>query len=242
MLTLIGSLATLAILGAQTSASVTPLPQGVTINSQAAYAYGSKQLPDLLFSYDPKTINFEKASPAMVEAAAVPGTWAFMGSDGKVYDEVPKLDAVPFWIYAAFADAKSAKQCRYVLVDGLIPQPYEIIPARGDIAGVEFDGAATVLRDCGHGFETVSKENYESVFDPSFGSGDLSGNEPTPEFRNDAVPAALAKDYVDRLIKAFGGKAALQSRLDVATGGASFSDLPILKTALIAAGLKIPSR
>jgi hypothetical protein len=218
------------------------LPTGVTINGQAHYAYGQTRLPDLPFSYDPKAVSFDRASVPMIEAVVGPGTWGFLGSDGKEYERPLNLATVPFWQYASYVDTASKNRCRYNLIDGFLPAPYDKIPLAEAIKGVEEEASTAVIRNCGRGFEVVSREVYGSVFDNDydFMSPYLAEYNLTSEPVGKAVPDGLAKDYVTRLIHAFGSRQTLQSQLNRVGKHGDFLDR--LKAALLAEGLTIPTR
>jgi hypothetical protein len=107
-------------------------------------------------------------------------------------------------------------RCRYALIDGLTPNQYEPQPEVGRISVHQQGDSAAVLRNCGRGFEVVSREAYGSIFDEPFESAHLRGKGGPPVGAD--VAEGLARDYVRRLITAFGGKSALrrafgQSRL-----------------------------
>ncbi|HEY2071775.1 MAG TPA: hypothetical protein VGG48_19600 [Rhizomicrobium sp.] len=206
------------------------------------YVIGNdKTLPDLPLSYDPTLVHFQRAPAAMVETDFEDGAdWGFVDASGKAFIRPLDLTEVPFWIYATYESRDSHGTCRYALIDGLVPSLYKNIPAEGKVSVVESDANAAVVRDCGNGgFELVSRESYDSALYYPYKSAYLA-HLGGPQISDDTVAKGLARDYVERLLDAFGGPAPLQKKLDeAATRTGSETIAPVLYRALIAAGLRV---
>ena len=209
--------------------------------SPVSYIFGDfKNLPDIPASYDPKLVQFPKATVAMIAADIGKGnSWSVYGSNGRTHLEALNLATIPFWIYAEYRDIKPKLTCQYVLIDGLVPASYKSIPEAGKIAVGEDEANAAVLKDCGKGFELVSREVYGSIFDAPFRSAYLTGEK---RVVGAEIAKGLAHDYVEKLLNAFGGRAQLQKKLNEAdkrpNPTQSFSDVPkLLKSELVAAGI-----
>jgi hypothetical protein len=221
----------------------TSVVAGVNSSPTTRYVFvGAKALPDIPLSYDPKDIHFQRPSIPMVAADLGEGnSYSRYGSNGKLYAGSLNLNTIPFWVYAQYLDAKPSTKCQYVLMDGLTPRSYEPIPKSGNVMVVENEANAAVLRNCGAGFEVVSRESYGSIFDAPFRSAYLAaGNN---QVIGDEIPMGLARDYVNRLLGAFGGRVALQKRLDEAgkqnSGTQTFDDIPkLLRAELVRAGIR----
>ena len=118
-----------------------------------------------------------------------------------------------------------------------MPDRYKPLPEVGDVPVGQDPADWVVVRNCGHGFELVSREGYDGgMFD---GSGAflsyLKG--PLPIGDIDEVRKGLMRDYVQRLLRAFGGKAALQNKLDEGFKQPPFKEHPHHTTEFLASAL-----
>lgn len=208
----------------------------------ATYSYPpTKALPLLPMRYDPTRIGFQKAPVAMITPVfAEAGDYGFRHPDGKTDSKPLNLDGLPFWIYAEYRDRGS--KCQYDLIDGFGPAPYTPLPEAGAIPLRADPITSTVVRNCGRGFELVTRLSYDpDFFSRGFRSPYLAGHPPV----GDTVKRALLHDYVKRLIVAFGGKSALEKRFaeSLQQTKARYSEThPImapLASALRAAGVRV---
>lgn len=163
-----------------------------------------KKLPEMEgIKYDVKQIKFDSASINQVKAA-FQGTDKFKEIDeyGNITTIQIDLNSVPYWLYARYTELKPNK-CEYVLVDGFtrlfpngldLDEPIEKAP----IKWIDQDFGAVIMRDCGTGYNVISSESYDSIFD-----------EQDDSLLSKLVIEGLADDYVNRLLKAFNGKSEL---------------------------------
>ena len=177
----------------------------------ATYSYApTKRLPYLPISYDIHDVHFQRASVAMVAADfADAGDYRFRRPDGKLESKPLDLNGLPFWIYAKYRDHKS--KCQYDLIGGFRPDPVKSLPGVGPIPVHEDPAASAVVRNCGPGFELVARVAYDPDF---FDSGFRSPYLRSHPFVSNEIKKGLMRDYVKRLITAFGGKSAFQTKLD----------------------------
>ena len=118
-----------------------------------------QHVPDLWLTYDIRVVQFQRATVPMVEAVVGKGNdYGFVGKDGREFSAPLDLKTLPFWVYAEYVDRAAPGRCRYVLVDGLLPDAYKPLPASGDIDVGVAEIVPAVLRDCGQGFEVVAQE------------------------------------------------------------------------------------
>lgn len=209
----------------------------------ATYDYGStKAAPYLPFSYNPRKVRVQRASISMIAADFVDaGNYSFYGPNGELHAKPLDLNGLPFWIYAEYLDSES--KCQYDFIEGLRPPPHKQLPEVGSIFVREDPAASAVVRNCGRGFELVSREGYVSIYDSQFHSPYLAGN---PSIGGE-VKKGLIRDYVNRLLTAFGGKVVLQNKLDEGLRRAkqehpqhAYVIMEPLAAVLVAAGIRIP--
>jgi hypothetical protein len=191
-------------------------PEDTTQSGQYRFAV-VKSVPDLPLSYDLRLADFQRAFPRasapIIEAEMGKGNnYGFVRKDGSKFSAPLDVATIPEWVYAEYLDNTPDYRCRYVLIDGLRPDAYKPLPAVGDIEVVPDEVEPAVLRNCGSGFEIVSRENFSSIFAMSFESESLTDR--AGPLVGDNVPKGLAHDYVQRLIVAFGGKDALKRKLE----------------------------
>jgi hypothetical protein len=171
----------------------------------------------------------------MVEAVVgKDNDYGFVGKDGREFSAPLDLKTLPFWVYAEYVDRATQGRCRYVLIDGLLPDADKPLAAGGDIDVGIAQQVPAVLRDCGQGFEIVSREVYDSLFDASFESAYLKGKGRPPV--GAGVAQGLARDYVRRLVVAFGGRDALKRQFAQTPGSLDHLE-DALEAALAEAGV-----
>lgn len=233
----IGVFGALAILSAGAASADQTMTRG-------RYRFDAVQgLPDLPIRRDVRAVQFPYASRAMIETAVGKDNgYGVVDADGHAFGKPLDFSTLPYWIYADYRDRAPPGGCRYVLVDGLLPDADKRLPAAGDVEVSDAEQATAVLRDCGRGFEVVSREVYDSFFGEPFKSAYLKGAG-EPPIEGGAV-RGLARDYVDRLIRAFGGKDALRRTLQEAqsrqAGHPFLVGMPVLKAAFEDRGVIAP--
>jgi hypothetical protein len=209
--------------------------------SAATYVY-SPSLPLLFlgFGYDGRKVHFQRAPIAMIASVFPRGdTYAFHGPNGQSDSKPLDLNGLPFWIYAEYRDNES--KCQYDFIGGLSPDPYNPLPKVGAIPVAWAPADEVVVRNCGRGFELVSLEGYDGGMlgadksDPFVSH--LTGNQPIGDV--DEVRKGLIRDFVQRLLRAFGGKAALQNKLDESFKPHPYTIMEPLASALVAAGIRV---